>query len=72
MLQDALYPYHLVELAGFIVNAVQDFLNMHHAGAVLVGWLGLVWTRDLQLSAVAVWLGYSDLLLTMLSRWRGM
>lgn len=71
VLQGALHLYHLGELAGSIANADQGFPDVYHAGAVSVGWLGLVWVRVLGPNAVAGWLGCPDLLLTMLSRWRG-
>lgn len=57
-------------MAGAILSTEQGCLNVCHAGATLVVWLGLVWARVpgslRQQGQLAAW----TLILSTLSRWR--
>lgn len=53
----ALRLCHLAVMAGVTVSTAQGCSGGHHTGATLVGWLGLVWARGLELTEVVGQLG---------------
>ena len=47
-----LFLCHLGKVAKAVVSADQGCPGVCHSEAILVGWLGLVWARDLEITGV--------------------
>ena len=52
LFRGALFLCHLGKVAKAVVSADQGCPGVCHSEAILVGWLGLVWARDLEITGV--------------------